>query len=72
MDTCVISAIFLLFLSVRQPLTTCSLDYFKAHTETLFFLFTAQVYFLDLASNLNNPNISLGSKPSDKMGIAND
>jgi len=41
-----------------------------AHIATQLFLFTAQVYFLDLASQLNHQIISLGSKLSGKMRIA--
>lgn len=41
-----------------------------AHTATPIFLFTAQVYFLDLASQLNHPIISLSNKLSGKMRIA--
>jgi len=41
-----------------------------AHTATPVFLFTAQVYFLDLASQLNHPIISLTSKLSGKMRVA--
>ena len=76
LDTSLISAILLLFFSVLRPLTkTSSLDGFKAHsykthTATPVFLFTAQVYFLDLASQLNHPIISLTSKLSAKMCVA--
>lgn len=40
------------------------------HTAMPIFLFTAQVYFLDLASQLNHPIICLGSKLSGEMLIA--
>ena len=40
------------------------------HTATQVFLFTAQVYFLDLASQLNHPIIGLSSKLSGKMRVA--
>ena len=41
-----------------------------AHIATPIFLFTAQVYFLDLASQLNHSTISLSSKSYGKMRIA--
>jgi hypothetical protein len=71
MDASLIPAILWLFCSALQSLTTTSsLDGLKAHTATPVFLFTAQVYFLDLASQLNHSIISLSSKLSGKMRIA--
>jgi hypothetical protein len=75
MDTGLIPAILWLFSIAHQPLTTTSsVDGLKhtvtAHIATPIFLLPAQVYFLDLASQLNHLIISRSSKLSAKMRIA--